>query len=290
MKSVLMLAIMLEVVAVGVQVDPRDMWPVIRRPMWLLRVTIAMFVAVPVLAVILAKTFDMPNVMRGAMVLLAISAAAPLLPGKLLKLGDDLTHDATLAAVTSVLAIVFVPLALKGLGVAFQRGVGITVAAVAAVLMTTFLLPLGIGMVARAVLGPARAVRIGELAGDAGDIVLGILVLLIVVAQRATVFPLLWQSMIVIALLAPGALAIGHLLGGPDPRERTSLAIATVTRHPGLALLMASANSRMTQEMPLAVVAFVLGTAVATIPYTIWRKRVLSGAPSAAFGAPANVR
>ena len=290
MKSVLMLAIMLEVVAVGVQVDPGDMWPMIRRPMWLLRVTIAMFVAVPILAVILAKTFDIPNVMRGAMVLLAISAAAPLLPGKLLKLGDDLTHDATLAAVTSVLAIVLVPLALKSLGVAFQRDVGITVAAVAAVLMTTFLLPLGIGMVARAVLGPARAVRIGELAGDAGDIVLGILVLLIVVAQRATVFPLLWQSVVVIALFAAGALAIGHLLGGPDPRERTSLAIATVTRHPGLALLMASANFRMTQEMPLAVVAFVLGTALATIPYTIWRRRVLSGAPSAAFGAPANVR
>jgi BASS family bile acid:Na+ symporter len=198
-----------------VQVDPRDMWPVIRRPMWLLRVTIAMFVAVPILAVILAKTFHIPNVMRGAMVLLAISAAAPLLPGKLLKLGDDLTHDATLAAVTSVLAILLVPLALKGLGVAFQRDVGITVAAVAAVLMTTFLLPLGIGMVARAVLGPARAVRIGELAGDAGDIVLGILVLLMVVAQRATVFPLLWQSMVVIALFAAGALAIGHLLGGP---------------------------------------------------------------------------
>ena len=29
MKSVLMLAIMLEVVAVGVQVDPRHMWPMI---------------------------------------------------------------------------------------------------------------------------------------------------------------------------------------------------------------------------------------------------------------------
>jgi bile acid:Na+ symporter, BASS family len=290
MKSVLMLAIMLQVVAVGVQVDPRDMWPVIRRPMWLLRVAIAMFVAVPVLAVILAKTFDIPIVMRGAMVLLAISAAAPLLPGKLLRLGNDVCHDATLAAVTSVLAIVLVPLELKSLGVAFQRDVGITVAAVAGVLMTTFLLPLGVGMVARGVIGPTRAVRIGDLAGDTGHIVLGILLLLMLVAQRATVFPLLWQSAIVIALFAAGALLIGHLLGGPDPGERTSLAIATVTRHPGLALLLASGNFRMTQEMPLAVVAFVLGTTLATIPYTIWRKRVLSLSPPATFGAPANVR
>jgi bile acid:Na+ symporter, BASS family len=290
MKSVLMLAIMLQVVAVGVQIDPRDMWPVIRRPTWLLRVAIAMFVAVPVLAVILAKTFDIPIVMRGAIVLLAISAAAPLLPGKLLRLGSEITHDATLAAVTSVLAIVLVPLALKSLGIAFQRNVGITVAAVAGVLMTTFLLPLGVGMVARAVLGPARAVPLGDLAGDAGHIALVILVLLMIVAQRATVFPLLWQSVTVIALFAAGALLIGHLLGGPDPRERTSLAIAAVTRHPGLALLMASANFRMTQEMSLAVVAFVLGTALATIPYIIWRMRVLSVTPPAAFGAPANVR
>jgi len=42
----------------------------------------------------LAKTFDC-QVVRGAMVLLAISAVAPLLPAKLLKLGIDPSYDAT---------------------------------------------------------------------------------------------------------------------------------------------------------------------------------------------------
>jgi BASS family bile acid:Na+ symporter len=289
MKAVLMSALMLQVVAVGVQVAPREMWPLCRRPMWVLRVALAMFVAVPILAVILAKTFDMPMVMRGAMVLLAISAAAPLLPGKLLKLRIDSTHDAALAVVTSLLAIVLVPSALQILGSVFQRDVGITAAAVARILLTTFLLPLGIGMVARAMLGPV-ALRLGEWAGTAGFIVLIATILLMVVAQRTTVFPLLWQSAVVIALFAAGSLLIGHLLGGPDPRESTSLAIATVTRHPGLALLIATTNFPQTQGVLSAVVAFVLGTALAAVPYTAWRKRVLAHDAPAQVGAPANAR
>jgi BASS family bile acid:Na+ symporter len=38
--------------------------------------------------------------------------------------------------------------------------------------------------------------------------------------------------------LASG-LATGHLLGGPDPSRRRALASATMTRHPGIAILLA---------------------------------------------------
>jgi BASS family bile acid:Na+ symporter len=289
MKALLMSTVLLQVVAVGVHVAPRDMWPVIRRPIWVLRVALAMFVAVPLLALILVSTFDMPVVMRGALVLLATSAAAPLLPGKLGKFGIDPAYDAALAAVTSLLAIVLVPLLFQILGAVFQREGGITALAVARVLMTTFLLPLAIGMMMRAALGPT-GVRLGEMAGSVGFILLGVLVLLLIVAKAGSIFPLLWQSAMAILLFAAGALLIGHLLGGPDPRERTSLAIATLTRHPGLALLIATRTLPQVQDMPSAVVAVILGTAITTIPYTIWRRRVHAVGTSPHVGAPADAR
>ncbi len=33
-----------------------------------------------------------------------------------------------------------------------------------------------------------------------------------------------------------------HLLGGPDPDDRTALALATASRHPGVALLIPTGN------------------------------------------------
>jgi BASS family bile acid:Na+ symporter len=38
------------------------------------------------------------------------------------------------------------------------------------------------------------------------------------------------------------ALAGGHLLGGPELRDRATLAIASSVRHPGIAMLLANAN------------------------------------------------
>jgi BASS family bile acid:Na+ symporter len=68
-------------------------------------------------------------------------------------------------------------------------------------------------------------------------------------------------------------LAIGHALGGPVPENRTSLAIATATRHPGVALLLARANFPEEQLVVPAVLLYLLVNAVVAIPYLLWIKR-----------------
>ena len=61
---------------------------------------------------------------------------------------------------------------------------------------------------------------------------------------------------------------IGHLLGGPNHSDRISLAIACASRHIGLALLIA-ANARGQHALAL-VVAYLLASAVVSIPYVRW--------------------
>ena len=74
-----------------------------------------------------------------------------------------------------------------------------------------------------------------------------------------------------IAAFTIAALLTGHLLGGPNPSDRASLAIACASRHIGLALLIA-ANARGQHALEL-VVAYLLASAVVTIPYVLWIKK-----------------
>ena len=92
-----------------------------------------------------------------------------------------------------------------------------------------------------------------------------------------------WPS--IFALIGTGALAavatfvliglvVGHGLGGPDPHDRTVLALAAATRHPGVALAIGSASFPGQKEVLPAILLYLVAGAVLTIPYVIWRKRV----------------
>jgi bile acid:Na+ symporter, BASS family len=65
-------------------------------------------------------------------------------------------------------------------------------------------------------------------------------------------------------------LSIGHLLGGPEPGDRTALAIACATRHLGVALLVA--GSLPGPRTLILITAYLLASAAVTIPYLKWRR------------------
>ena len=80
--------------------------------------------------------------------------------------------------------------------------------------------------------------------------------------------------LVVLALFTLVGVAIGHFLGGPNPDDRTVLALATGIRHPGLAMAIASVNFPDQKVAVLAVVVcHVIVGLILSIPYLIWRKR-----------------
>jgi len=274
MKFIVAATIMLQVLAVAVQADPLGLLTCVRRPLWLVRIIAAMFIGVPLLAVVLVKMSSAPMGMKVSIILLAVAAVAPLLPRKLLKLGVGADFADSLAVVTMILAIPLVPITVKILGAMFGRDMVVPPASVATTLASTFLVPFAFGMALKSMLGE-RALRIGEWANTISNITLAGIVLLLVGAQFGTILPLMWQSLPLIVTFAVGALLIGHVLGGPDPGERTALAIATVTRHPGLALFMATSSFPSLKVLP-PILSVIVGCVVVSIPYTAWRKRILA--------------
>jgi hypothetical protein len=68
------------------------------------------------------------------------------------------------------------------------------------------------------------------------------------------------------------ALGVGHLMGGPDPNDRTALAVTCATRHIGVAMVIAAATPG--PRTVVLIVAYVLASALVIIPYMKWRGRV----------------
>jgi bile acid:Na+ symporter, BASS family len=66
---------------------------------------------------------------------------------------------------------------------------------------------------------------------------------------------------------------VGHLLGGPGPANRPTLAFASATRHPTVALGIAHANFPNQKLAAPAVVLYLLVSGVVSAVYLKWAKR-----------------
>jgi BASS family bile acid:Na+ symporter len=61
------------------------------------------------------------------------------------------------------------------------------------------------------------------------------------------------------------------VLGGPDPEQASVLALASASRHPGIAFAIASANFPL-DRFGGFLLLYLLVSGIVSIPYTKWRK------------------
>ncbi len=228
-----------------------------------------MYVVVPLAVLGLVKVLPPSTGVRTALLVLAISAGAPLLPRKLMHLGRE-GYVFSLVVTSSLLAVFFVPAWVAVLAAHFDRETAVTPGAVALAIARTFLAPLLLGMLLRWPLS-----RVADRLSDRILKLGGLVLLLGVVALLATQGRLLleagWRPLLALAGLTLMALLIGHLMGGPDPADRTALAVCCATRHVGIAILAASVVPGA--RVATLVLAYLLASALVSIPYVQWRRR-----------------
>jgi len=68
-------------------------------------------------------------------------------------------------------------------------------------------------------------------------------------------------------------LAVGHLLGGPAREDRSVLALATASRHPGVALAVAHDTASLMSVLGIVLVCLIVGALFGAV-YTKWIARV----------------
>ena len=253
---------------IGLDSQPRDAVRLFRHPALLLRSLLAMYVLVPIAAVALVKLLPLAPGVEAALLVLAVSAGAPLLPRKLLGIGDG-AYIFSLVVISSVLAIVLVPVWLAVLGPLFPRLPPLAPERAALVLAESFFLPLLLGMAIRWLFPKVAVWTAGRLVGLAG-IVLAVSALALLVVHWHVVLEARWTGILTLAALIALSLAIGHLVGGPEEDTRTALAIACATRHIGIAVLVATSVPGPRTAVVIAI--YIAVSLAISVPYLRWRR------------------
>ncbi|HME38644.1 MAG TPA: hypothetical protein VKG63_06755 [Steroidobacteraceae bacterium] len=276
-RIAILLSIMLIVVSFALLATWRDATSLFRKPWQLGRSLFAMNVLLPLFASVLAAAFALHPAVAIALVALSVSPVPPFLPLKQLKIVGHQEYVYGLLGASALLTIVLAPLTVIVLGLVFSREASIAPAAIGRMVGMTVLLPFVLALVIRSRL-PAFAARASPVAGKAG--------IWLLIAAAVPLLITMWPAMIsligdgtlfaIIAFSVVG-LAVGHVLGGPDPNDRTVLALATATRHPGVALVIATGNFPGQKLVAPALLLYLLVGAIASAPYVLWRKRQRKG-------------
>lgn len=268
-------SIFLIVLGIGLHASFREGLSLFRSPAQLGRALLAMYGVMVLLAVGIAWAVDPHPAVKLALVALAVSPVPPILPRKALRAGGGEPYTVGLLVAASVLAIVVVPLAMAILASLSHYPLHMDAGAVAALVFTSVLLPLALGMGLRR-LAPAAAERIAGPMATAGGALLAVALVPLLPGLARGVLALAGDgSLLALAAFAALGLAAGHALGGPQPENRIVLALATASRHPAIALAIAHANFPEQQLAGPAVLFYLVVSAIVSLPYLRWTRRRL---------------
>lgn len=264
-------SIALHVFVLGLTTRPTDVAVLVARPRLLIRSMISMGVIMPVVAVALWQLLDLAPVVGVALLALSVSPVPSLLPGKIIKARGSQRFAIGLFVTASVVTIGL----LAGSAEVVQRvpdGAQVDAESAAKVVLATVLGPLTLGMLVRRAaprLSPMAAGPLGTLSAA----VLALCVAFLLVVTRHVVWSLVGDgTVLAITLFVCVGLAIGHALGGPVSDERTVLAFATASRHPGVAVAFGVSEFADRRLLAAAVILYMIVAGLVTAVYGAWRR------------------
>jgi BASS family bile acid:Na+ symporter len=266
-------SVFLNVFALGLDARYRDAIYLFRNLGRLARSLSSMFIVMPLFAAALAAAFDLHAAVKIALVALAVAPIPPLLPRKVMRAGEKSSYALGLLVAAALLSIVFTPLAFHLLGKTLGAHARMSPATIMQIVLLTVMLPLGAGMLVRNI-APGFAERWPSFIALAATVLLIASAVPILSTSWPTIEALIGNgTLAAITAFVLAGLAAGHILGGPAPEDRTAQALSAASRHPGIALAIASANFPEQKLMPAAILLYLIVSAVASIPYLTWRRR-----------------
>lgn len=272
---VLKLSVLAIVFSLGLKATPRDVIHLLGRPGLLLRSILAMNVVMVVFAVLVCLVFPMALPVKIALVSLALSPVPPILPNSQTKAGGSVAYSISLLVIASLVSLVLIPLALALCGPIFGKQYNVSMGKLIFIIVLSIIGPLCLGLLLRAVL-PKVAERIAKPFGMLAFVLMVLSALPIAYGTGIVLWQLVGNGVVIFLLLfSIFGLAVGHFLGGPDEGDRSVLALATATRHPAIALSIATINFPEEKAVLAVLLWHLVFAIIVTMPYVRWHKRAL---------------
>ena len=269
----LKISIFLTALGYGLKTTSEDAFYLIRMPSLLMRSVLVMNILMPVVALLIAYLFNLPPLVKVVLVAISVSPLAPLFPRKPLKAGGRGSYVIGLMLLASFLSLVLIPLTLNIVGSMLARPVSISMKALILPTLVSVILPLFLG-IAMQHFASGLSGKIARPVARIGQLLLIIALLPVLIKMFPAVIRLIGNgTMLAIAVFSLAGMLTGHFLGGPERSDRSVLALASASRHPGIAISVASLNSPDQKLVPAAILLYLLVNALIVFPYLIWFKK-----------------
>jgi bile acid:Na+ symporter, BASS family len=285
-QMVLTASVMLIVCSLGLKASLQEAAQSQRR-LQFIRSVLAMFIIMPVIAGILVYALSLPPALDIAFVALAVSPVPPVLPKKALAAGGSRSYVLRLFIGAAIISILFVPAEVELTEIIFGWPARMSLGAVARVVAISIILPLGVGLALRQV-WPGFAERLSGPLSRFSTLLLIISLLPVLFTQGSAAISLIGNgTLLAIAIFVTVGLIAGNLLGGPSVSDRTVLSLSTASRHPGIAMAIASTNFPNQKLVLPAILLYLIVNAILSWVFLTWfrpkeREGTLGGRQSAA--------
>jgi len=269
---VLKISIVLSVIAIGLKTSIADATFLFRKPGYLSRAILAMYVIMPIVALLIGMSFNLNPAVKIALVVLSVSPIPPVLPKKAFKAGGTGDYTIGLLADTSLLAIIIIPLSLDVFERLTKIPLEMSATSIASKVLATIIVPLLIGMAINRFL-PNIAERVARPLSLIAPVLLVLCFLPVLIGSLHSILSLVGEgTLISMAVFAFIGIVVGHVLGGPKSENRPVLALATSSRHPAIAIAIAHANFPDQKQVVPAVLLYLLLSGIMAVPYLNWMK------------------
>ncbi|HWF76072.1 MAG TPA: bile acid:sodium symporter [Caulobacteraceae bacterium] len=270
------------VLSVGLQSTLDDLLYVLRRPALLGRAFVAISIVVPAAAVLAVNWLPLSLPVKVGVIMMSLAALPPFVPGSEIKAGGRRSYSYGLYAAFALLTVVIVPATVEVLDRLFGADAEVSLTVLGREVLLSVLLPLVVGMLIHT-RWTALAERIAPVVSQVSMLVLIVIVGLLLYRAWPAMLSLIGNgTVLAVVVVSAAAIAAGHLLGGPDPRDKVALATAAAIRHPGIALMVANGFAP-DKRVSAMILLYVLVTFVVVTIYQQAQKR-LSRAPRGGGG------
>jgi BASS family bile acid:Na+ symporter len=270
---VLKASIVLSVFAIGLKASFRDVTYFFRWPGQLVRAFLAMGVLMPLFALALILLFDLHPAVQIALFAISVSPIPPIFPNKALKAGGRENYTIGLLVTSAACSVIVIPVAVELLERVVHIPMQMRARTVAMVVATTVFLPLLVGICVRT-WAPKLAERLVKPMALTALVLLVLSALPVLGGATGAMLSLIGDgTLLSISTFAVFGFVVGHLLGGPAHDNRPTLALASATRHPAVALAIAHANFPNQRLAMPAVLLYLMVCGVLSAIYLKWVKR-----------------
>ncbi len=224
-----------------------------RRPALVARIVVLDVVVIPVAVALLVRALSVPHDYATGLIIVGVASAGPLgLKATQLARGDVALAIA-LVVILELANIVAMPLWAALL---LDGATALPVADILRTLLVAVLVPLSIGFAVRAV-SPMTAARLAGPSTRLSSIGLLVVIGAVLLRDGDQVIAAVGAGVPAVAVLTIGlALAIGWIVGGPEPATRRTSALVSSVRANAVALAVASTAFGSTAGVTSAIAVF----------------------------------